>query len=643
MKKSLIILASLAIVASCAKEEVQIAKTETIQEITAVMEPAEDAMTKAALESNIVEWEVNDSIIVSDGDKFSKFVCTNVTDGVGTFTLKAGEAEITSTGTIRAWYPCSIAPEGVGQKGKLLQQQITTNGTAPEGQKINYAPSKYTANPMYATGTNGKLQFKNLCGLVKVHIENPGDDIAIAQVIMESYNKPLHGSFSVTSNAAVLDDTGEAGYRRIATKNTNSKFVSAVPDYYIAVPAGTYDDCEFILQTNQKLFQNFRLKEGKTLTIERNKIYTVKVTADDITTYTSLDKGNNSTANCYICTASATGKYQFKATKGNQAEYIKGIDHVGIVWKSQGGKTDELAELIVKNVSYKNGYIRFETTNNQGNALIAAYDKNGTILWSWHIWACSKTPADVKLSENVSILDRNIGALNTTWDENSSGFCSSHLSSGCYFQWGRKDPFVTRTNSANVQMPVYGTAKEVVASQATIDESIKNPTVFYAAGATTWSSQDAATWAGETKSVYDPCPYGYRVPAKADFEAVWTADNLTIKKGAKDASTTSILGWIFKTATSDEIWFPTTGQIKNDTGGIVNGTIIKKNDEAATANTDTWSRLWTRDSDADSKHIFIDGHIRVPKDKTILDESNKTVRFSAVIQSYGMAVRCVKE
>ena len=61
--------------------------------------------------------------------------------------------------------------------------------------------------------------------------------------------------------------------------------------------------------------------------------------------------------------------------------FIPDIDNAVIVWQDSPD--------LVTDVYLKDGWIHFhilEETINQGNAVIAVRNSNGTILWSWHIW-----------------------------------------------------------------------------------------------------------------------------------------------------------------------------------------------------------------------------------------------------------------
>lgn len=119
-----------------------------------------------------------------------------------------------------------------------------------------------------------------------------------------------------------------------------------------------------------------------------------------------------------------------------------------------------------------------------GNALIAAYNKNGEIIWSWHIWVTENDPANVgnavvyytyAWNENgiytntrtpgYAVMSCNLGALRdepandeSDWlDLNTDGPYIDGKTFGMLYQWGRKDPFPPVITSAAYEQPATGT------------------------------------------------------------------------------------------------------------------------------------------------------------------------------------------
>lgn len=206
-----------------------------------------------------------------------------------------------------------------------------------------------------------------------------------------------------------------------------------------------------------------------------------------------------------------------------------------------------------------------------GNAVIAAYDANDVIVWSWHIWLLdtkdlfgNSTLQDITVTNaagsQISLMPVNLGwtptnntytyyprhrvrvqltqatdgdpALNlqgqggqtamftidqhAQYDEASTeGYCP-------YYQWGRKDPLL----SASKETPGFNT------SWPFMEYSISHPCAFF----TNWTNNIFKSWnngsePNYTKTIYDPCPAGYHVPRSFAFTG-FTADG-------KESSTTN--------------------------------------------------------------------------------------------------------
>jgi hypothetical protein len=175
-------------------------------------------------------------------------------------------------------------------------------------------------------------------------------------------------------------------------------------------------------------------------------------------------------------------------------------------------------------------YITFATAPGlkPGNALIAAKDAAGTILWSWHIWipATQLTTSTYGGIVGLPMMDRNLGALvaanaNEAPDGRSIGFL---------YQWGRKDPFPgTASVSGSAPFVTNGTISLASDKQNyTVAETIQNPTVYVVTGGDnnkTWMTAEEMGndfW-GVAKTVYDPCPPGYVVPTRdKENGTLWT-------------------------------------------------------------------------------------------------------------------------
>jgi uncharacterized protein (TIGR02145 family) len=191
----------------------------------------------------------------------------------------------------------------------------------------------------------------------------------------------------------------------------------------------------------------------------------------------------------------------------------------------------------------------------QGNAVVALKSSDGmTIYWSWHIWVCNyrhKTWTNPN-SQTYTFMDRNLGATEAA---------NSLAGRGLFYQWGRKDPFpggegMAGWNQLSVfkGIPEAGSAEPVYVTNTNMNntgitagilESIRKPTTFFAHRNETyldWLPKNENTLWNTTagkKSVYDPCPIGWRVPVRKDGTVSDTNTNNSPWKGC-----TNISSWI---------------------------------------------------------------------------------------------------
>lgn len=227
------------------------------------------------------------------------------------------------------------------------------------------------------------------------------------------------------------------------------------------------------------------------------------------------------TANCYIVNQPKT-RYKIKATvKGNSSQSISGTPaSASIIWQTRKN--------LLSSVMLDGDHVSFTTTAdesdetkiNEGNALIAVKDAKDNILWSWHVWTTSYNPEEENITypDGSVMMDRNLGAK-------SNGDDDPYHSYGMFYQWGRKEPLImsddaTSTSNASTYGPLNTNL-----SFSTIDSDKETGTIDYAlkfpmriikgveASGYDWlySTHDAALWAAN-KTMYDPCPVGWKVP-----------------------------------------------------------------------------------------------------------------------------------
>ena len=243
--------------------------------------------------------------------------------------------------------------------------------------------------------------------------------------------------------------------------------------------------------------------------------------SDDIL---DIDKDGN--ANCYIVTA--PGVYKFKAVKGNNtATYVEDVDSAVILWETWNNAEEVTEHSVVTSVSYAEDYMIFHTPDVlvPGNAILAAIDEAGNALWSWHIWV-PKTAITTDSYGDIfgsPAMDRDLGALIPVTAGEAAVDATSY---GLSYQWGRKDPFPgPQALKSSKPATVAGKASEVAPGKITLEESIANPTLLGHDNNLNWLVKaDNTLWSNDEKTMYDPCPAGYRVPKRDGTKPFWSSD-----------------------------------------------------------------------------------------------------------------------
>ena len=190
---------------------------------------------------------------------------------------------------------------------------------------------------------------------------------------------------------------------------------------------------------------------------------------------------------------------------------------------------------VIRNIKIVNDSIYLSISSvpeKGGNYILALFDKNEKIIWSWHIWLWSE-----KL-ENIDIGKHKL--LNTNL---ASRYDSHGKLWNWYYQWGRKDPLCYLERMINI--------RECAKS---VGQSIQNPNTFF-----TNDDSYNNNWVNEKffynywnagleepvdKTIYDPCPPSYTVPGYRVFYEL-----------SEDKWDDKRKGWLFK----ENIFLPASG------------------------------------------------------------------------------------
>ena len=287
--------------------------------------------------------------------------------------------------------------------------------------------------------------------------------------------------------------------------------------------------------------------EGGFIEISSDNVHVVYIPIGSLDTFIPLD--TEGTSNSYIADRGAAS-YSFTATiMGNGADGIidegKFEDASGNILTKAGGAnihplsakllwqdTDELVE----QVGLSDGKVQVKMGRSRGNALIAVYDKanpnaeDAKVLWSWHLW-CTPVPQIIEYTASrytgneYKVMDRNLGATTST--------PALGTTQGLRYQFGRKDPFsgsLTYDGVKTILYDVRSSASEVESTNdesVTVAKSINTPNILRLRGGMgiswcetsdmkyLWGNTETDNYyypSSTIKTIYDPCPVGYKVP-----------------------------------------------------------------------------------------------------------------------------------
>ncbi len=307
-------------------------------------------------------------------------------------------------------------------------------------------------------------------------------------------------------------------------------------------------------------------------------------------------------ANCYMVAPGGEVSFNPYKTVGdvdNKHLTGKTIARAEILWQTKVDGELALGDAKSVELSTKgdNTFVTVKANKSAatgGNALVVVRNDAGDILWSFHIWV---TPYDAD-TEDVTYngetwLNRNLGALSVTaGDTNASGWL---------YQWGRPVPFPYAVDDSNVVKLYDANGNELKALSETpgdmqikkmdianipgsagsmLDYAIQNPlTLIYndISGESKkpnfvhWISSDPTgetitsnLWNMSGKTIYDPCPAGYKISGADIF-------NNTLKHNSAVSGALTIdaanNGAYINVLDKKTVWFPYQGVRK--TTGVV--------------------------------------------------------------------------
>ncbi len=539
-----------ALAVSCQEKEIEVNVTPSSETVifTCRLPEVVPASKYSISEQGKVKWEAGDQIMIhGDKDGAGRQLITLTKDDISADGKSAklavdmapyDRSDVKVVSTLYAQYPGSLVPEG------NMYYECCFQGT--------------DAPLMAACNKGNEFSFVNLCGIISYTVSGDFDKVVFAGnnkegVAFDYYQVRIRDDESGAVKNYHKPGNGFPSYEELKTVEKDV-VADGTTVNYIYLPKGVKFSGGFIFKfyKGEELVQIAQTKtavdvdHGKLLPLgditSKLEAYVAPSTSDHtsgITGATDLSE-TNGPANCYII--SKAGAYKLPAVRGNDAKDSAGsVFDVELLWETYNNAEEVVANSVIAKVDYDgpSNYVFFETpeTLKPGNALIAAKDNNDKIIWSWHIWIPS-TAIEVSTYGDIynhALMDRNLGALvaATTSSVPVESF-------GFHYEWGRKDPFVNALSiSDNHFANVSGSAVSV-AYEMTLAGAIANPTTYAVyTEKDSWGNwltpYDSNLWKDEEKTIYDPCPAGYRVP-KYDSKQPLHSSDLSAVTGWSDVA-----------------------------------------------------------------------------------------------------------
>ncbi|MFR9636594.1 MAG: hypothetical protein SNH55_08550 [Rikenellaceae bacterium] len=377
--------------------------------------------------------------------------------------------------------------------------------------------------------------------------------LAIICLTIVGCTKDYDGEIELDEDKLFVLNYGDSGQITFSSSDISEYEVTSKPDGW-----------DVVISASSKTITVTAPNENASKIEVAGTVYIIGTTPDDSYAYASFsvgianrvaldDPSNDQQANSMIVTEPNT-VYTFNPNRRGERTTEESVIAVDckVVWRTLS--TIDFVEMT------DDGDISFYTKPSwddnvmeltEGNAVIAALDKNDVILWSWHIWITATPVTDVEVA-GMTFLDRNLGAfsnINTTEDEILESY-------GLYYQWGRKDPFIYpdtynasgsydqyiydddgtyMTMNQEVSNEVYGTQLYALLKPQTFitgDDDSNRDWLF-------GSEQDGTLWgANGEKSIYDPSPKGYRVPTSEEYRLLTLdeSEELTLESYGRKVS-----------------------------------------------------------------------------------------------------------
>jgi len=268
MKRTLISLLSLLAlftITSCQKDA-----TGDGSQFRATMESTADG--KTVLSGTALNWVSGDQVAIYGTAGRGLYAATPQTPAtVATLDNVSGE---TGNGPFRAFYPSSLTSDGATIALPYTQ---------------TYVENSINEFPMYAESATNQLAFKNLCGVLKLHLTKANTNITTISV---TANAEICGDYTVSyvNDVPYLSHTGN-GSNTVTLTCATAQSIDNGRDFYIYLPA-TFDSLKSIeLNTADGRYCVKTVKSNVCINVQRSAVTEIEFDESDMNFVEPLPQG----------------------------------------------------------------------------------------------------------------------------------------------------------------------------------------------------------------------------------------------------------------------------------------------------------------------------------------------------------------
>lgn len=212
-------------------------------------------------------WKAGDAISLSDG--MNSAVFETESNGTSSAKFYAKKGNVNDGATYTAFYPSTITADRM---------------SLPSNQ--NYVYKNVEGFPMRAVSRDRNLQFKNLCGIVRLSLSaEENGAVSISKISLSADNQGMSGTFTIDGeNAAVVNGTNGV------VLNCDVPVVlsaSVATDFNIIVPKGRYNS--FKVKISCSNGKEVVLVAANVVSVRRSEITRIPLTLGESSFNSSLE------------------------------------------------------------------------------------------------------------------------------------------------------------------------------------------------------------------------------------------------------------------------------------------------------------------------------------------------------------------